>query len=105
VYYFDTAAAQEDYGTYPLTYEGEDFTVTADAYNMSGIMEDASVRVIEKDEVYDTAYEYAGFNSTTIKLMEDGVHVYFAPYSLGPYATGFIDVVLSYKDFLGRDQL
>ncbi|MBR2811497.1 MAG: hypothetical protein IKD69_08975, partial [Solobacterium sp.] len=53
VYYFDTAAAEVDYGTYPLTYEGEDFTVTADAYHMSGIMEDASVRVIEKDEVYE----------------------------------------------------
>ena len=60
---------------------------------------------IEGDSVYDTAYEYAGLTSTTIKFEEDGVYVYFAPYALGPYASGFIGVKLSYKDFLGRDSL
>lgn len=60
---------------------------------------------IEGGSVYDTAYEYAGLTSTTIKFEEDGVYVYFAPYSLGPYASGFIGVKLSYKDFLGRDSL
>ena len=104
-YVFDMDTADQVYAADMFAGTEEDFKVMVANAVVEDYNNNPDRYYIEKGEVYDTAYEYAGFNSTTIKFMEDGVHVYFAPYSLGPYAMGFIDVVLSYKDFLGRDQL
>lgn len=104
-YVFDMDTGDQVYAADMFAGTEEDFKVMVANAVVEDYNNNPDRYYIEKGEVYDTAYEYAGFNSTTIKFMEDGVHVYFAPYSLGPYAMGFIDVVLSYKDFLGRDQL
>lgn len=104
-YVFDMDTGDQAYAADMFAGTEEDFKVMVANAVVEDYNNNPDRYYIEKSEVYDTAYEYAGFDSTTIKFMEDGVHVYFAPYSLGPYAMGFIDVVLSYQDFIGRDQL
>ncbi len=36
---------------------------------------------------------------------EDGIIVSFPPYTVGPFASGFIEVPISYQELLGRDSL
>ena len=38
-------------------------------------------------------------------FQEDGVNLVYPPYDMGPYASGFIEVFISYEELLGRDGL
>ncbi len=50
------------------------------------------------DEAYNTAYEYARIDSYVF-LEEDRVIYSFAPYDMGPFASGFIDIELPIEEF------
>lgn len=57
------------------------------------------------DQVYQTAYEYADLDATQVIFGEDGVVIVYQPYEMGPFASGFIEVSISYEEFLGRGEL
>lgn len=59
----------------------------------------------DADEIYRSAYEYADFDFTQVIFEEDGVTVVYQPYEMGPYASGFIEVWISYEELLGRKGL
>ncbi len=59
----------------------------------------------DEETVYKDAYEYASLDSGCIEFTQDGIYYYYPPYDMGPYASGFIDVFISYEDLLGRDYL
>ena len=48
--------------------------------------------------VYDQAYEEACFDSPNIEFNADSVTVYYPPYDMGPYASGYIEVDIPYQD-------
>ncbi len=50
----------------------------------------------EEDTLYETVYEYAGFDCS-MYLGADGVVVEYSPYQLGPYASGTIEVTIPYE--------
>lgn len=52
---------------------------------------------IEEDALYDTVYQYAGFDCA-MHLGADGVVVEYSPYHLGPYASGTIEVTVPYEE-------
>ena len=58
----------------------------------------------DADMVYEEAYEYAGLTSLNIMFYETGISVLYAPYEMGPYASGFIDVFISYEELLGQSK-
>ena len=57
------------------------------------------------DDIYNTAYEYADLDATQVIFGEDGVFIMYQPYEMGPFASGFIEVWISYEEFLGRGEL
>ncbi|MBR5944070.1 MAG: DUF4163 domain-containing protein, partial [Lachnospiraceae bacterium] len=57
------------------------------------------------DAVYNQAYESAALNGGNVVFTQDGIYYYYPPYEMGPYAAGYIDIFISYKDLLGRDDL
>ena len=57
------------------------------------------------DEVYDEAYERADLDATMVEFEETGILVMYSPYDMGPYASGFISVEISYEELLGRSAL
>ncbi len=42
---------------------------------------------------------------STIRYEENGIYVVYSPYVLGPFASGFIEIFVSYEELLGRDTL
>lgn len=50
----------------------------------------------EEDALYETVYQYAGFDCQ-MYLGADGVVVEYSPYHLGPYASGTIEVTVPYE--------
>ncbi len=52
---------------------------------------------IEEDALYDTVYQYAGFDCG-MYLGADGVVVEYSPYHLGPYGSGTIEVTIPYEE-------
>lgn len=48
--------------------------------------------------VYAQAYDEASFDSPNIEFNADSVTVYYPPYDMGPYASGYIEVVIPYQD-------
>ena len=58
----------------------------------------------DADEVYEDAYEYAGLTSLNILFHETGISVLYDPYEMGPYASGFIEVSISYEELLGQSR-
>ena len=59
----------------------------------------------DEETVYNDAYEYAGLESGCVEFTEDGIVYYYPPYNMGPYASGFIEIFVSYEELLGRDSL
>lgn len=52
----------------------------------------------DPDEVYDEAYELVSLDSVSFEFTEEGVRVVYAPYDMGPFASGFIYVTVPYED-------
>lgn len=59
----------------------------------------------DPDGVYAQAYEGASVQGTSVTFNEKGINVLYAPYDMGPFASGFIEVFISYEDLLGRPTL
>ena len=57
------------------------------------------------EDVYNDAYEYANLENTSVEFVEDGVLIVYPPYDMGPYASGYIQILISYQDVFGRDRL
>ena len=49
-------------------------------------------------EVYMDVSDYTTINTLLGTFEDDGYHVLFPPYAVGPYASGYIEVVVSYED-------
>lgn len=50
------------------------------------------------NNIYETVYKNAGFDTTNLEFREDGVEVVYYPYDMGSYASGFITFVIPYED-------
>ena len=59
----------------------------------------------DEETVYNDAYEYADINASTVLFDKDGVTIAFEPYAMGPFASGYIEVRISYQELLGRNEL
>ncbi|MBQ2100837.1 MAG: DUF3298 domain-containing protein, partial [Lachnospiraceae bacterium] len=59
----------------------------------------------DADSIYQKAYEYASLDASLITFEETGIYVIYSPYDMGPYASGFINIFISYEELLGRTQL
>lgn len=59
----------------------------------------------DEEAVYNEAYETASLEYTQIVFQEDGVYIVFQPYEMGPFASGFIEIRVTYEELLGRPQL
>lgn len=60
----------------------------------------------DAQSVYDQAYQYADMmNGGNVFFEENGISVVYPPYDMGPYASGFIEVFISYQELLGRPEL
>lgn len=57
----------------------------------------------EEDELYETVYNYAGFDCG-MYLGADGVVVEYSPYHLGSFGSGYIEVTIPYSE-LGLELL
>ena len=71
------------------------------------------------EQVYQDAYQYVNMYSGqlffeeeggnkdygNIFFEEDGIRFLYSPYDMGPYASGFISIFISYQELLGRDSL
>ncbi len=53
--------------------------------------------------VYDQAYEYASITGSYVEFCEDAAYLVYAPYEMGPYASGFIEVKIPYDELLGSN--
>ncbi len=59
----------------------------------------------DAETVYDQAYDLVSLNSGTVEFTDEGIIYYYPPYEMGPYASGFIDIKISYDELLGRNSL
>lgn len=59
----------------------------------------------DPDSVYAQAYEEASVQDAYVTFNEKGINVLYAPYDMGPFASGFIEVFISYEELLGRPTL
>ncbi|MBQ9490234.1 MAG: DUF3298 domain-containing protein [Lachnospiraceae bacterium] len=57
------------------------------------------------EQVYEDAYKYANLYSGNVFFEEKGITFLYSPYDMGPYASGFISIFISYQELLGRDNL
>jgi hypothetical protein len=57
------------------------------------------------EQVYQDAYDYAKLYSSNVFFEEEGIRFLYSPYDMGPYASGFISIFISYQELLGRDSL
>ena len=55
--------------------------------------------------VYNEAYEMADLIASNVLFEEKGVTILYAPYDMGPYASGFIEIFISYEELLDRPKL
>ncbi|MGN0347700.1 MAG: DUF3298 domain-containing protein [Lachnospiraceae bacterium] len=51
-----------------------------------------------EEELYQNAFDSAGFAAVNA-LAAEGVVVMYSPYDLGPYASGYIEVLIPYEEF------
>ena len=59
----------------------------------------------DPDEIYNSAYEYGDLESSQIIFGKDVAYLVYDPYQMGPYASGFIEIEISYEELLGRSGL
>ena len=52
----------------------------------------------DPDLVYEQAYSYISFETIDVTYQKGGLTVEYAPYEMGPYASGFIEVFIPYID-------
>lgn len=52
----------------------------------------------DAQEVYDQAYDEASLENPNVEFGEDGLTVVYPPYDMGPYASGYIEIFVPYKD-------
>lgn len=83
----------------------EEFRTLAAEYTVADYLGENNALYFEteKDALYETVYEYAGFDCD-MYLGADGVVVEYSPYQLGPYGSGCIEVTVPY-DKLGLELL
>lgn len=60
--------------------------------------EDNTPFLYSGDDLYNEAFQGASLEGSDIIWENDGVKVVYAPYVLGPYAAGPIEIAVSYKD-------
>jgi hypothetical protein len=60
--------------------------------------------VDDADEIYGMAYESVRLDGI-INFAEDGITYSYEPYVMGPYASGYINIFVSYEELLGRNSL
>lgn len=51
----------------------------------------------DEESLYETVYDYAGFDCL-MHMNSKGVVIEYSPYFLGPYASGYIEVTIPYRD-------
>ncbi|MCR5461051.1 MAG: DUF3298 and DUF4163 domain-containing protein [Acetatifactor sp.] len=59
----------------------------------------------DADTVYQQAYDYALLDKGNLIFGKDGIDYYYPPYDMGPYASGYIFIHISYQELLGRPEL
>ena len=59
----------------------------------------------DADAIYSEAYENVFLEDGNIIFTEDGIIYFYQPYLMGPYASGYIDIFISYEELLGRSSL
>ena len=57
------------------------------------------------EDIYSSAYEYAELETSSVEFTKEGAYLIYPPYMMGPYASGYIEVFISYDELLGRPQL
>ena len=57
------------------------------------------------EDVYQQAKDLADLTITMVEFTEDKAYIVFPPYEMGPYASGYIEVPISYEELLGRSSL
>ncbi len=60
---------------------------------------------MDEDEAYEDALGYISLTAASADFTQDGIYYYYPPYMMGPYASGYIDVFVSYEELLGRPTL
>ena len=60
---------------------------------------------MDENEAYEEALGYVSLTAASADFTQDGIYYYYPPYMMGPYASGYIDVFVSYEDLLGRPTL
>lgn len=55
------------------------------------------------EEVYNQAYETISFECFPVSYHKDGITIEYAPYIMGPYAAGYIEVEISYEELGAAD--
>ncbi len=83
------SGSEEDFKKLVAEKTKEDYLETNDGYKYFAT---------DADEAYDTAYEYVSLNGTVF-FKEDCVIYSFAPYDMGPFASGYIDIKLPIEEF------
>ena len=51
----------------------------------------------DEESLYREVYDYAGFDCL-LRLTKEGVMIEYSPYHLGPYAAGYIEVLIPYEE-------
>lgn len=59
----------------------------------------------DANELYQQAFDSASLETTYIEFGKDEAYIVYSPYDMGAYASGYIEVPVSYKDLLGRPSL
>ena len=83
------SGSEEDFKKLVAEKTREDYLETQDGYKYFAT---------DADEAYNTAYEYVHLDGTVF-FKEDCVTYSFAPYDMGPFASGFIDIELPLEEF------
>ncbi len=55
--------------------------------------------------LFNEAYENASIENSHVEFSEEGIYVIYNPYEMGPFASGFIEIFISYEELLGRPNL
>jgi hypothetical protein len=59
----------------------------------------------DADSAYSAAYESVSIEDATVFFREKSLVYSFAPYEIGPYSSGFIEVEIPYEEIFGKDTL